>query len=104
MLVTLARFSRLLKGRFSRGLLVKSKLSNRFLPGNILKTIENVDYSIRYCKILLHIYLGSSGLSDSKCVFQLTQSDQFAFIEPTVITIIQNKHSFTWCCDLFRYS
>ena len=47
-----------------RGSLTESERSNRFYRGTILKIIEQVSYSIRYCKISSLIYYGSSSLSN----------------------------------------
>ena len=48
---------------FFRQLLIESVFSDRPQSGNMPKIIENVSYSIRYCKISLPTYLGSISLS-----------------------------------------
>ena len=57
--VILARFLRFLEGSCFRKSLKKSELSDRSQRGKILKTIELVSYSIRYCKVSLLIYQGA---------------------------------------------
>ena len=65
MLVILARFLRFLKGTHFGKLPTESERSDQFSPGKFLKIIEHVSYSIRYCKISLLIYTGSSSLSNA---------------------------------------
>ena len=60
-----ARFSRFLKGIHSRISLSESKRSDRLQPGKFQKIIEHVNYPIRYCKISLLIYSGTSSLSNA---------------------------------------
>ena len=48
-----------------RRFFAKSERSDRFLAGKILKIIEHVSYSIRYFKISLLVYSGSSSLSNA---------------------------------------
>ena len=50
---------------FFRKSLANSEQSDLFQPGKILKIVELVSYSIRYCKISLLIYSGSSNLSNA---------------------------------------
>ena len=55
---------RLLKGMHFRKSLPESERGDRFWSKKFLKIIEHVSYSIRYCKISLLIYSGSSSLSN----------------------------------------
>ena len=47
--------------------------SDRFQPGEILKIIKYTGYSIRYYKIFLQIYLGSSSFSNAGRCLRHTQ-------------------------------
>ena len=60
-----ARFLRFLEGIHFRKSLTESERSDRCWPGKFLKIIEHVSNSIRYCRISLHIYSGSSRLSNT---------------------------------------
>ena len=65
LLVILARFLRFLKGIHYRKSHTESERSDRFWPEEkFLNIIEHVSYSMRYCKIALHVYSGSSTFSD----------------------------------------
>ena len=46
-----------------------SQRSDRFLSENLLKIIEHVSYSIKYCKISLRIFSGSRSLSNAGVFF-----------------------------------
>ena len=63
LLVILARVLRFLKGIHFRKLPTESEWSGRFQAGKFLKIVEYVSYLVRYCKISLLIYSGSSSLS-----------------------------------------
>ena len=54
---------------FSRKPPVKAELNDRFLQRNILKMIEDVGNSKRYCKMSLLCYLESSIFSDGMNFF-----------------------------------
>ena len=65
LLVILAGVLRFLQRTFFKEVIVKSKRSDLSQPEKIIKIIEHVNYSIRYCKISLFIYSGSSNLSNA---------------------------------------
>ena len=69
LLLTLTPFLRFLEGTLVRKSIIQSERSDGFQPGKILKIIEHVGYSVRYCKILLLIYSESGGLSNVGCSF-----------------------------------
>ena len=58
-------FLRFLEGILFRKLLTESERSDRFWPEKLLQIIEHVSYLIRYCRISLLIYSGSSSLSNA---------------------------------------
>ena len=58
-------FSKVSRSDFLRKSRAKSERIDRFRPGKILTLIEHVSYPIRYCKISLLIYSGSSSLSNA---------------------------------------
>ena len=61
----LASFLSFLKGIRFRKSLTESERSDRFWPGKFLKMLEHVSYLIKYCKISLLTYPGSSSLSNA---------------------------------------
>ena len=71
--MVLAYFLMFLEGGFYCKILVKSEQSNQFQAGKILKIVEHVSYSIRYCKTSLLIYSRSNSLSNAS-TFLLTRN------------------------------
>ena len=59
-----SKFFNVSRRQFFTKSIVKSEWSGRLKPRNILKIIEHGSYSIIYCKISLHVYSGSSSLSN----------------------------------------
>ena len=53
-------FLSFIKGIHFRKSLTESERSDRYFPGKFLKIIEHVSYLIRYCRISMHTYSGSS--------------------------------------------
>ena len=68
---------------FFRLSFTKSEQSDRFQPGNILKIIKHVSYSISYYKISLLVYSMSSNLSNGRPIFTHP-----AYLDPNKVKII----------------
>ena len=92
----LSTFLRFLERTFFRKSLVQSKRSDRFQPGKILKIIEHVSCSVRYCKISLFTYSGSSSLSNAGPFFT-----HFSFTK--YFTNWLNCFSFAICKQLIYF-